>query len=208
MITRIYLEPLTQECSDRLNGFCYLKIKESITLPHGFFGTILFNVESPKMFDDVKINNSISTHIHVNNAIQITRVVLSDFRSRSYTTWVSMSENFHFVTSARFIVINENIEKTGQRRTYESKQDLQYRLADEVKSYSDMLLIPDHVDVYANLPSKLFKSIELIHEQHPRAAILKCDDDSYVDLRKVYSNLMNDHNHFHHNDNRIWWWGK
>ncbi|KAG8239444.1 hypothetical protein J437_LFUL019180 [Ladona fulva] len=86
--------------------------------------------------------------------------------------------------------------------------DQKYMLAEEANERKDILLVKT-VDVYRNLPDKLLYFMRWASRRKKFSYILKTDDDTFIDLKKVDKSM-----HFAHMatsylvDNAYynWWW--
>ena len=92
-------------------------------------------------------------------------------------TWLSVSKKNHNFQA--YFVIGE--------RSLNSKQI--YDLSQEKSKHDDLLLLPIH-DSYTALTSKVLKSLEFSHKNFKFEFLLKCDDDTFVDLEKVIEELQ------------------
>jgi len=92
-------------------------------------------------------------------------------------TWLSVSKKNHNFQA--YFVIGE--------RSLNTKQI--YDLSQEKFKYDDLLLLPIH-DSYTGLTSKVLKSFEFSHKNFKFEFLLKCDDDTFVDLEKVIEELQ------------------
>lgn len=91
-------------------------------------------------------------------------------------TWLSVSKKNHNFKA--FFVIGE--------RSLNTKQI--YDLSQEKFRNNDLMLLPMH-DSYGALTSKVFKSFEFSQKNFKFDYLLKCDDDTFVDLEKVVEEL-------------------
>lgn len=71
--------------------------------------------------------------------------------------------------------------------------NLERKINDEQAVFSDMLLLPDFVDSYNNLTSKLLLSLDYIENHLDYNYLLKCDDDTYVKLDILSQDLLDYH---------------
>lgn len=60
----------------------------------------------------------------------------------------------------------------------------------EANEYRDMLIFPTVTDAMASLTNRTLLSFKYAHEAFEYKYVLKCDDDSYVDLRRVATELQ------------------
>eukprot|EP00092_Neocalanus_flemingeri_P087060 GFUD01109798.1.p1 GENE.GFUD01109798.1~~GFUD01109798.1.p1 ORF type:complete len:324 (+),score=72.69 GFUD01109798.1:85-1056(+) len=91
-------------------------------------------------------------------------------------TWLSVSKKNHNFKA--FFVIGE--------RSLNSKQV--YDLSQEKVRHDDLLLLPMH-DSYGTLTSKVLKSFEFSQKNFKFDYLLKCDDDTFVDIEKIVDEL-------------------
>ena len=63
-----------------------------------------------------------------------------------------------------------------------------YDLAQEKSRHSDLLVLPIH-DSYAELTRKLVKTLEVANKNFKFDYVLKCDDDTFVDVERVTKEL-------------------
>lgn len=81
----------------------------------------------------------------------------------------------------------------------------------EQANEKDILIIPDLQDSYSNLTQKLLMSIAAITYDHKFEYILKCDDDSYVNLDRLtaelfaYDNLLKHQNYAPNPRPELYW---
>lgn len=92
-------------------------------------------------------------------------------------TWLSVSKKNHNFKA--YFVIGE--------RSLNSKQI--YDLSQEKFRHDDLMLLPLH-DSYGALTSKVLKSFEFSQKNFKFDYLLKCDDDTFVDLEKVIHELQ------------------
>ena len=91
-------------------------------------------------------------------------------------TWLSVSKKNHNYQA--FFVVGD--------RGLNSKQV--YDLAGEKSRHSDLMILPMH-DTYNDLTRKLVKSLEFAHKNFKFDYVLKCDDDTFVDIERVVTEL-------------------
>ena len=63
-----------------------------------------------------------------------------------------------------------------------------YDLAQEKSRHSDLIILNMH-DTYSDLTRKLLKTMEFAHKNFKYDYILKCDDDTFVDVERVVKEL-------------------
>lgn len=61
---------------------------------------------------------------------------------------------------------------------------------EEQRVYADLLLLPDLIDSYENLTTKLLQSLAYINTNDDFSYLLKCDDDTYVKLDILSQDLL------------------
>jgi len=110
----------------------------------------------------------------------------TELRNTIRETWLSVSKKNHNFKA--FFVIGE--------RSLNSKQI--YDLSQEKFRYDDLMLLPIH-DSYGSLTTKVLKSFEYSHKNVKFEYVLKCDDDTFVDLERVISELKS------FNDPSLYW---
>ncbi|XP_046387408.1 UDP-GalNAc:beta-1,3-N-acetylgalactosaminyltransferase 2-like [Ischnura elegans] len=101
------------------------------------------------------------------------------------------------------------ISKPKRLSTWRKKvMDQKYMLAEEVNERKDILLVKT-IDTYRNIPDKLLYFMKWASKRKKFHYILKTDDDTFVDLKKVEKSLVYTHmttsflfEHAHFN----WWW--
>ena len=71
-------------------------------------------------------------------------------------------------------------------RNLNSKQT--YDLSIEKSEYRDLMILP-MFDSYATLTTKVLKSLDLSFRNYKFDFLLKCDDDTFVDLEKLLLEL-------------------
>ncbi|XP_055681267.1 beta-1,3-galactosyltransferase 6 [Lutzomyia longipalpis] len=68
-------------------------------------------------------------------------------------------------------------------------------LREEQKKHEDLLLLENIWDSYSNLTRKLLESFHRINEEFTFDYLLKCDDDTFVDLAILLQDLQTYHTH-------------
>ena len=63
-----------------------------------------------------------------------------------------------------------------------------YDLSQERSRHSDLIILSMH-DTYSDLTKKLVKSLEYVNKNFKFDYILKCDDDTFVDVERVVEEL-------------------
>ena len=99
-----------------------------------------------------------------------------DVRNTIRQTWLSVSKKNHNYQA--FFVVGD--------RGLNNKQV--YDLAGEKSRHSDLLVLSMH-DTYNDLTRKLVKSLEFAHKNFRFDYVLKCDDDTFVDVERVVEEL-------------------
>ena len=99
-----------------------------------------------------------------------------DVRNTIRQTWLSVSKKNHNYQA--FFVVGD--------RGLNNKQV--YDLAGEKSRHSDLLVLSMH-DTYSDLTKKLVKSLEFAHKNFRFDYVLKCDDDTFVDVERVVEEL-------------------
>ena len=99
-----------------------------------------------------------------------------DVRNTIRQTWLSVSKKNHNYQA--FFVVGD--------RGLNNKQV--YDLAGEKSRHSDLLVLSMH-DTYNDLTRKLVKSLEFAHKNFRFDYVLKCDDDTFVDVERVIEEL-------------------
>ena len=74
----------------------------------------------------------------------------------------------------------------GTQSLSPSKLDILKR---ENKAYNDLLLLPDLIDTYNNLTLKVLQSLIWVDQNLNYSYVLKCDDDSFVQLDRLVDEL-------------------
>jgi len=92
-------------------------------------------------------------------------------------TWLSVSKKNHNF-KALFVMGNRNLN---------SKEE--YEIATEKSRYDDILLLPVF-DSYGTLTNKVLRSIVFVQKHHRFDFLLKCDDDTFVDIERVIEELQ------------------
>merc|ERR1712192_87042 len=72
-------------------------------------------------------------------------------------------------------------------RNLNSKEE--YEIATEKSLYDDILLLPIF-DSYGTLTNKVLRSIVFVQKHHRFDFLLKCDDDTFVDIERVIEELQ------------------
>ena len=64
-----------------------------------------------------------------------------------------------------------------------------YDLAQEKSRHSDLIVLSRLQDSYAELTKKLVKTFEYVNTNFKFDYILKCDDDTFVDIERIVEEL-------------------
>jgi len=91
-------------------------------------------------------------------------------------TWLSVSKKNHNF-KALFVLGSRNLNSKDE-----------YEISQEKSLYDDILLLP-LFDSYSTLTNKVLKSIEFSNKNYRFDYLLKCDDDTFVDIEKVIEEL-------------------
>lgn len=91
-------------------------------------------------------------------------------------TWLSVSQKNHNF-KALFVLGSKNLNSKAE-----------YEISQEKSLYDDVLLLP-LLDSYSTLTNKVLKSFEFSHKNYRFDYLLKCDDDTFVDVEKVIEEL-------------------
>lgn len=67
--------------------------------------------------------------------------------------------------------------------------ELRQELNEEADREEDLIILHDLVDSFQNLSDKVVKGISLVSKNFPSLYTLKCDDDSFVRLDKIFKEL-------------------
>lgn len=100
----------------------------------------------------------------------------SQIRETIRNTWLSVSKKNHNF-KALFVMGNRNLN---------SKEE--YDIAKEKQRHDDIMLLP-LFDSYGTLTNKVLKSFEFSHKNFRFDFLLKCDDDTFVDIEKIIEEL-------------------
>jgi len=101
----------------------------------------------------------------------------SAVRETIRNTWLSVSKKNHNF-KAYFVMGNRNLN---------SKEE--YDIALEKGRYDDIMLLP-LFDSYGTLTNKVLKSIVFSHKHFQFDYLLKCDDDTFVDIERMIEELQ------------------
>lgn len=112
-----------------------------------------------------------------------------DRRDAMRKTWLSDLESLDSPVIVKFII--------GIK---ELSQDTMKNLEEENSLYNDILFLPELKDAYKELPSKVLQTFEWIDQNVNSSYILKVDDDSFVRLDVVISELKSTHS-----TKRLYW---
>ena len=63
-----------------------------------------------------------------------------------------------------------------------------YDLAQEKSRHSDLIVLPMH-DTYSDLTRKLVKTLEFANKNYRFDYVLKCDDDTFIDVERIVAEL-------------------
>jgi len=100
----------------------------------------------------------------------------NQLRDAIRNTWLSVSKKNHNYQS--YFVVGDRGLNTKQV----------YDLAQEKSRHSDLIILSMH-DTYSDLTRKLLKTMEFAHKNFKYDYILKCDDDTFVDVERVVKEL-------------------
>jgi len=92
-------------------------------------------------------------------------------------TWLSVSKKNHNF-KALFVLGSRNLN---------SKEE--YEIAQEKSRYDDILLLP-LFDSYGTLTNKVLKSLVFAHKHFQFDHLLKCDDDTFVDVARLVEEVQ------------------
>ena len=92
-------------------------------------------------------------------------------------TWLSISKKKHSFR-ALFVMGNADLDLTEARE-----------METENRIHEDLLILPV-VDSYETLTNKVLESIVFVQKHHTFDFLLKCDDDSFVDIVSVLAELQ------------------
>jgi len=107
----------------------------------------------------------------------------NQLRDAIRNTWLSVSKKNHNYQS--YFVVGDRGLNTKQV----------YDLAQEKSRHSDLIILSMH-DTYSDLTRKLLKTMEFAHKNFKYDYILKCDDDTFVDVERVVQELSEIHDPF------------
>ena len=131
--------------------------------------------ESFRPFGIKRNEQSISTFLFI---LILTSPNGKDRRTAMRETWLSNIETLDSPVVAKFII--------GVK---ELTSELMKNLEDENNIYRDILFLPDLKDAYKELPSKVLQTFKWIDQNVTSSYILKVDDDSFVQLDLIISEL-------------------
>ncbi len=89
-------------------------------------------------------------------------------------TWLHNYRPHKLQVTAKFLVGTRNMPKERLSNVTQEEQ-----------TFHDMLLLPDLVDTYANLSTKVLMGLEWAHRNNDFDYLVKTDDDSYVRLEEL-----------------------
>ncbi|XP_069673698.1 beta-1,3-galactosyltransferase 6-like [Periplaneta americana] len=93
-------------------------------------------------------------------------------------TWLSLFNN-DTVVKHYFVIGSDNLF-----------EDTRLRIEEEQSRYHDLMLLPNVVDNYSSLTRKILEAFLWLHNRRDNFQyMLKCDDDSFVQVDKVVSEL-------------------
>jgi len=135
--------------------------------------------ESPSQLEETGLENNLP--LFTGPSVSLLVLVLSSpgnnqLRSTIRQTWLSLSKKNHNFQS--YFVVGDRGLNTKQV----------YDLAQEKSRHSDLVVLPLH-DTYADLTKKLVKTLEFANKNFKFDFVLKCDDDTFVDVERVVAEL-------------------
>ena len=95
-------------------------------------------------------------------------------------TWLSNIKTFNSSITARFIVGVKELPQEDRRN-----------LEEENKRYNDILFLPELKDSYYELTNKVLHTFKWVDQNVNSSYLLKVDDDSFVRLDLIVSELKN-----------------
>lgn len=141
------------------------------------------NEESFHLFGVKRNEQLISPSLHTFLFIMVlTAPNGTDRRDAMRKTWLSNLESLDSPVIVKFII--------GIR---ELSQETMKNLEEENSLYNDILFLPELKDAYKELPSKVLQTFEWIDQHVNSSYILKVDDDSFVRLDVLISELKSTH---------------
>jgi len=155
-------------------------VKQFVPPIIGFIlGYMLRYLESPSVTQQPALENDLPLFTGPSSTLLI--LIISSpsntlVRTTIRDTWLSVSKKNHNFKA--YFVIGE--------RGLNSKQI--YDLSQEKFRHDDLILLPMQ-DSYGALTNKVLKSFEFSHKNFKFDYLLKCDDDTFVDIEKVVEEL-------------------
>ncbi|KAK6640401.1 hypothetical protein RUM44_012094 [Polyplax serrata] len=150
--------------------------------------------EAVVMLDIRSTNNGLLPDCRRTEWVNLPRVIhfvqlWSSVMPHPYTTksctYVSMTYYIADFNNVKNIVKNRNVRL---KEWHLHNKKLSVRLNNETKNHNDIILV-DVVDVYRNISLKLLNFYKRVLETEYFHYILKTDDDSFIDLLRVYNQL-------------------
>ena len=130
-------------------------------------------------------------HVHVQAPVLLAILILSaprnaELRDTLRSTWLKLgpdrAQTGHVNVVRHFFAV-------GTEGLRESKPKLLRKLKQEQNTHQDLILIADLRDSFSNLTSKLVKGIDALTAIAPFQYLLKCDDDSFVRVDVLVTEL-------------------
>lgn len=142
---------------------------------------------------DVKRNEQESISLEMKTSLFI--VILTspngkDRRNAIRETWLSNLETLDAPVVAKFIIGVKELPPEHMKN-----------LEDEKNLYRDILFLPELKDAYKELPSKVLQTFKWIDQNVNSSYILKVDDDSFVRLNLIISELQSTY----YSARRLYW---
>ena len=100
-------------------------------------------------------------------------------RAAARRTWMTLYSKLPNVTiTPKFIIGNKELPRR-------KKDEIEH----EMTTYQDIILLDNLVDSYFNLTNKLLQGLVRVHKNHHFDYLIKCDDDSFVQIDRLVNAL-------------------
>ena len=95
--------------------------------------------------------------------------------------WVSVMHDYRSAILYRFVLGVEDIE-----------EEQRYKIKEEDELYDDIIYLNNVKNSYFSLTNRTIKILQyIIERQYTFSYIMKCDDDSFLDVRRITTELQN-----------------
>ena len=193
---RIVIFPLSFLLGLLLGIFFFLFSKTTVHEVHtrnsNYDQTTLTSVIQGKVYphlmvpDNVYLNDTIKERLHTSchNPLRLLFLVPSSpygiaKRAAVRRTWMALYNKLpNLKITSKFILGNEGLPRR-------KKKEIEH----EMTTYQDIILLDNLSDSYYNLTNKLLQGLVWVHKNHHFDYLIKCDDDSFVQIDRLVNAL-------------------